>query len=109
MNFPEAVMIYQKAAEEMKVFKFDDVPNPARAKYCITGALSVSRDAMIELLADYSFGFSETVTMDTNYLIVGEGAGKTKINKAIKYDIPQITEAQLMKIIKEKSNDGKGM
>jgi len=103
-KFPAAAMIYQEAAEKMKVFKFAAIPNPAKAKYCITGSLSVSRDAMIELLADYSFGFSATVTMDTNYLIIGDDAGKTKINKAIKYDIPQITEEQLMNIIKEKSN-----
>ena len=103
-KFPAAAMIYQEATEKMKVFKFAAIPNPAKAKYCITGSLSVSRDAMIELLADYSFGFSATVTMDTNYLIIGDDAGKTKINKAIKYDIPQITEEQLMNIIKEKSN-----
>jgi NAD-dependent DNA ligase len=57
---------------------------------------------MIEMLNDYSFGFSASVTTDTNYLIIGEEAGKTKINKAIKYNVPQITEEQLMKIIKEK-------
>ena len=105
INFPDAVMIYQEAIEEMKVFKFTAIPNPAKIKYCITGSLSMSRDAMIELLNDYSFGFSSTITMDTNYLIVGDDAGKTKINKAIKYGIPQITEKQLMKIIKEKSNE----
>lgn len=103
ISFPDAVMIYQEAAEEMKVFKFTSIPDPSKAKYCITGALSMSRDAMIELLNDYSFGFSATVTMDTNYLIIGDDAGKTKINKAIKYNISQITEEQLMNIIKEKS------
>jgi NAD-dependent DNA ligase len=103
-NFAQAVMIYQEAVSKMQVFKFADIPSPAKAKYCITGTLSMSRETMIELLNDYSFEFSATVTMDTNYLIVGDEAGKTKINKAEKYDIPQITEAQLMKIIKEKSN-----
>jgi len=101
-SFPEAAMIYQKASEEMKVFKFDSIPSPARAKYCITGSLSISRDAMIEFLNDYSFEFSSAVTMDTNYLIVGDDPGKNKINKAIKYNVQQITEAELMKIIKEK-------
>ena len=103
-QFPDAAAIYQEAAEEMKVFKFASIPTPAKAKYCITGSLSVSRDAMIELLDNYSFGFSSSVTMDTNYLIVGDGAGRNKVNKAIKYNIPQITEEQLMRIIKEKSN-----
>jgi NAD-dependent DNA ligase len=101
-SFPEAAMTFQKAAEEMKIFKFVPVPDAARIKYCITGTLSISREAMIEMLNDYSFGFSAAVTTDTNYLIIGEEAGKTKINKAIKYNVPQITEEQLMKIIKEK-------
>lgn len=101
-KFPEAAVTYQQAVTEMKMFKFAAIPSPARAKYCITGSLSQSREAMIELLNKYSFEFSSTVTMDTSYLIVGADAGKTKINKAIKYDIPQITEKQLMSIIKEK-------
>jgi len=104
-SFFEAARLYTEAVAEMKVFKFADIPSPAKAKYCITGSLSMSRDEMIEFLDDYSFGFSPTVTMDTNYLIVGDEAGKTKINKAIKYNVPQITEAQLMNIIKEKSNE----
>lgn len=103
-SFPAAAMLFQEAASEMKIFKFDAVPSLAKIKYCITGTLSLSREAMIELLNDYSFGFSATVTMDTDYLIVGDEAGQTKINKAIKYDVHQITEEQLMKIIKEKSN-----
>jgi len=104
-SFPEAAMIYKKASEEMQIFKFASIPSPAKLKYCITGSLSISREAFVEMLNDYSFGFSATVTLDTNYLVVGDEAGKTKINKAIKYGVPQITEAQLMKIIKEKSNE----
>ena len=103
-NFAMAVGIFQAAVTKMQVFKFADIPSPAKAKYCITGSLSLSREAMIELLNNYSFEFSATVTMDTNYLIIGDEAGKTKIKKAEKYNIPQITEAQLMKIIKENSN-----
>jgi len=104
-GFSIAVKLYQEAVNEMKIFKFADIPSLAKSKYCITGSLSMSRDEMIELLDDYDFGFSATVTMDTNYLIVGDDAGKTKINKAIKYGVPQITEVQLMKIIKEKSDE----
>lgn len=101
-SFPNAVSAYLQAIKKMNLFKFADIPSPAKAKYCITGAMSLARDAMIELLNDYSFEYSATVTMDTNYLVVGDEAGKTKINKAIRYGIPQITEAQLMNIIKEK-------
>jgi len=101
INFAEAVMVYKKAVEEMQIFEFCDIPSPAKIKYCITGSLSKSRDAMVELLGNYSFGFSLTVTSDTNYLIVGEDPGRTKIEKAVKYNVKQITEEQLMELIKE--------
>jgi len=104
-NFSSAVMIYLGAIAEMNVFKFVPIPDIAKVKYCITGALSMPREEMIELLNDFSFGFSAAVTMDTNYLIVGDDAGKTKINKAIKYGVKQLTEAQLMKLIQEEPNE----
>lgn len=100
-NFPATVITFKNALSEMKIFKFTTVPNQARIKYCITGSLSISREAMIEMLNDYSFGFTLAVTTDTNYLIIGSDAGKTKINKAIKYNVQQINEEQLMKMIKE--------
>jgi hypothetical protein len=52
-NFANAVMIYQRASEEMQIFKFTAIPGKAKAKYCITGSLSMSREAMIELLNSY--------------------------------------------------------
>ena len=103
-SFFDASLIYSEAFEEMKVFKFAEIPNPAKAKYCVTGSLSQSRDVVIELLNTYEFEFSQSVTKDLDYLVVGEDPGKTKINKATKYDIPKITEQQLMKIIKESQN-----
>jgi DNA ligase (NAD+) len=104
-SFSGAVMLYQEAVSEMMNFKFSDIPNVAKVKYCITGTLSMSREEMIEMLNDFSFGFTSAITMDTDYLIIGDDAGKTKINKAIKYGVKQITEAQLMKLIKEESNE----
>jgi DNA ligase (NAD+) len=105
IHFPDAVSLFEKASSEMINFSFAPIPSPAKAKYCITGSLSISREAMIEVLNEYSFEFSSTVTKDTDYLIVGDAPGKTKINKAIKYSIPQITESQLKTLLKE-NKDG---
>lgn len=104
-SFPEAMVTFQTAMKEMELFKFADVPGLAKAKYCITGTLSQSREAIIELMNSYEFEFSSSVTKDLNYLVVGDDAGQTKIKKAIKFNIPQITENQLMNIIKEKHNE----
>ena len=86
-------------------FKFAPMPEPAKAVYCITGTLSMSRDEMIDFLEQYNFLFSPAVTRATNYLIVGESPGKTKIDKAKKLNTPIITEAQLMNLLKEYKNE----
>jgi len=101
-SFSEGAMIFASAKEEIKNFSFINLPSPAKAIYCITGALSQSRDEMIEWLALQGYEFSSGVTRETNYLIVGDSPGKTKVAKAIKYDTPQITESQLTKLLKEK-------
>lgn len=100
-NFCEAAILFQEASKEMKHFTFAPLPNQARAIYCITGALSMSRDDMIDFLSSKDFEFSNGVTKETNYLIVGDSPGKLKIQKANKYGIPLITEAQLFKLLKE--------
>jgi len=99
-SFINAATIYTDAIKEMKNFSFIALPSTAKAIYCITGTLSYSRDAMIELLNAYNYEFSSTVTRETNYLIVGQDPGKIKVDKAIKYNIPQISEEQLFAIIK---------
>ncbi len=99
-NFCEAAIMFKDASETMKNFTFDSLPNIAKAIYCITGTLSMSRDEMIDFLSAKDFGFSNSVTKETNYLLVGESPGKLKIQKAQKYGIPQITEEQLFKLLK---------
>ncbi len=98
--FVEAATVYTEAIKEMKNFSFTSLPSAAKAIYCITGSLSYSRDDMIELLNTYGYEFSSSVTRETNYLVVGQDPGKLKVDKATKYNIPQISEEQLFKIIK---------
>lgn len=99
MNFVIGANQYKDAAEEMKVFKFAPLPNIAKAIYCITGTVSQPREDFIAYLASKNYEFSSSVTRETNYLVVGENPGKTKIQKATKYNIPQITETQLYKLL----------
>lgn len=99
-NFCEAAIMFKEAAETMKNFTFAPIPGIAKAKYCITGALSMSREDMIDFLASKEFEFSNSVTKETDYLMVGDSPGKIKIQKAQKYGIPQINEEQLFKLLK---------
>ena len=100
-NFANAVLLFTQAKDNLKHFSFSSIPNPAKALFCITGTLSMPRDEMVKFLESKDFGFLESVTKETNYLVVGEDPGKIKIQKAEKHNIPQITEDQLFKLLKE--------
>lgn len=100
-SFTQGVILYNRAIKELKNFSFTSLPSPAKATYCITGTLSMSRDEMVSFLEQYDFSFSATVNRETNYLIIGEDPGKIKVDKAKKYNIPIINESQLMLLLKE--------
>ena len=99
-SFITAATIYTEAIKEMKNFSFAQLPSEAKAIYCITGSLSQSRETIIEILNGYGYEFSSGVTRETNYLIVGDDPGRTKIEKATRYNIPQITEEQLFNLLR---------
>lgn len=98
-SFITAVSIYNQALNEMLGFKFAAIPSAAKAIFCITGTLSLSREAFIEKMALLGYEFSAGVTRETNYLIIGDEPGKTKIAKATKYNTPILTEEQFNKLI----------
>jgi NAD-dependent DNA ligase len=98
-SFLEAVVAFNDASGEMKNFSFAPIPSPAKAIYCITGTLSMSRNEMVEFLSKYDYEFTPHMNKETNYLIVGEDPGNIKIKFAEKYNIPQITEEQFMKLL----------
>jgi DNA ligase (NAD+) len=102
-SFFTGAVLFNDAQAELENFSFAPLPKAAKAIYCITGTLSQSRESMIEFLSGYDYEFSSTVTRETNYLIVGQEPGKVKIDKALKYNIPQVTEEQFFKLLtKEK-------
>lgn len=102
-SFVNAASVYVTAMNEMKNFSFAQLPSDAKAIYCITGTLSQSRETIIEILNGYGYEFSSSVTRETNYLVVGDNPGKLKIEKAIRYNIPQITEEQLFTLLKKEN------
>jgi len=99
-SFITAATIYTETIKEMKNFSFAPLPSEAKAIYCITGSLSQSRETMIEILNGYGYEFSSGVTRETNYLVVGDEPGRNKVEKATRYNIPQITEEQLFNLLR---------
>lgn len=98
-SFFEGTLIFETVKNEFKNFQFTSIPDIAKATYCITGTLTQPRDEMIKFFSDHGYDFSSNVTRITNYLIVGENPGKLKIKFAEKYNIPQITEEQFIKLL----------
>lgn len=62
-------------------------------KIAITGTLSISRDQMASQIASEGGEFTKTLTKDTNFLLYGTKIGKAKAQKATKYNIKTISEA----------------
>lgn len=100
-SFFEGTLLFEEAKNEMNNFSFAPIPEPAKAIYCITGTLTQPREEMIKFFSDNGYEFSSNVTRTTNYLIVGENPGKIKIRYAEKYNIPQITEEQFIKLLQK--------
>lgn len=94
-SFITAFATYQIAEKEMNNFQFDLVPQPSEISYCITGTLTHSRNDTIEYLTKQGWEFSNQVSKYTDYLIVGESPGGTKMAKAKELGTKIITEDQM--------------
>lgn len=69
--------------------------------FVITGTLSKSRNYFINLLKSYGATITNTISKNTDYLLVGIDPG-TKIEKAKKLNIKIINEEELFSLIKFK-------
>lgn len=68
--------------------------------FAITGTLKkISRDEAADKIRALGGKFQSSVGKDTDYLVVGESPGGSKITNAKKYDTTQITEAELQKLL----------
>lgn len=72
----------------------------ATKKFVITGSLeSLSRDEAAEKIRNLGGVFQSSLGKDTDYLIVGSNVGASKLAKAAKFNTPQLTEQQFLKLL----------
>ena len=105
-SFLDSVTLFNQASDEMTNFFFASIPSVAKAIFCITGTLSMSREAMITIMENNNYEFGNNITKETDYLIVGSESGKTKRDKAAKYGLPEITEDQFFRLIENQDKEG---
>jgi DNA ligase (NAD+) len=67
----------------------------ARASFCVTGVLSQPREKVHERITLGGGQVHDKVKKDTQYLVVGEKVGKSKLETAKKYGVRVISEAEL--------------
>lgn len=66
-----------------------------------TGALSESRNAHAEKVRAVGANFVNSVSSNTDYLVVGKNPGDVKLEGAKKHSVKKITERQWLKILNE--------
>jgi DNA ligase (NAD+) len=68
--------------------------------FVITGTLpTLSRDAARELIKEHGGRVTDSVSRNTDYLVMGESPGATKMTKAQKLGIPTLDEAELRRMM----------
>ncbi len=73
----------------------------AGKNFVITGTLTdMSRDEAADKIRSLGGTFQTAVAKDTDYLVVGENAGKSKLHEAKKYNIEVINQASFEQLIK---------
>ena len=69
--------------------------------FVITGSLSgMSRDDAADRIRQLGGTFQTAVAKDTDYLVVGEKVGASKLKKAEQYDVKVINESDFIKMVK---------
>src|SRR5262249_51046035 len=72
--------------------------------FVVTGTLTtMGRDVVAEQIRALGGTFQSSVGKDTTYLVVGENVGASKLAKAEKLGVQQITEADLLKMLGDKN------
>lgn len=72
----------------------------AGKNFVVTGTLeSMGRDEATERIRSLGGTFQSSVGKDTDYLVVGEGVGQSKLVKATKLGTKQITETEFLKLL----------
>ena len=66
--------------------------------FAFTGTLSISRKKLQEII-EQNGGSSSSIRNGINYLVIGEGAKKAKIEKAERYNVQIITEKEFNQLL----------
>lgn len=75
----------------------------ADKSYIVTGTLeAMGREEAEDKLRELGATVTSSVTKNTTALIVGEKPGKSKLEKAAKFGIPEIDEREFLKLIAQK-------
>jgi len=98
-EFIPAYEIASEVEQTLTNFKFKPVDPPPDKTYCITGTLSQPREDMIKYFSSKGYGFLNQVTMTCDYLIIGDNPGRVKQERAMKYNIPIVTEENFMEML----------
>lgn len=73
----------------------------AGVSFVVTGTLeSMSREEAADKIRNLGGTFQSTVGKDTDYLVVGANVGESKLAKATKLGTKQITEKELLELLK---------
>ncbi|MBF0311890.1 MAG: NAD-dependent DNA ligase LigA [Oligoflexia bacterium] len=71
-------------------------------KFCITGALSLPRNEMEQMIRDRGGEIASSVSKNTDFLVSNEEVpSSSKFKKAMELEVPIINEDQLMKLLSE--------
>lgn len=73
----------------------------ANTTFVITGTLSKSRTYFADLLKSYGANITNTITNNTDYLLIGENPG-SKLDKAKALNVKILSEEELFLLIKKK-------
>ena len=77
-----STLISLKKVLKSKSFKINNSQNKS---VCITGSFDIGRDDIEKLLKNKGYKIDNTVTKNTDYLIVGDSPGESKLEKAKNY------------------------
>jgi len=61
----------------------------------ITGAFFVERKELVKMLEEIGASVSSSVSKNTDYLLIGEKPGNSKLSKAEQLNVPKITQQQI--------------
>lgn len=71
-------------------------------KFVVTGSLeAMGRDAAAEKIRSLGGVFQSALGKDTDYLVVGENVGASKLAKAAKYGTKQLSEKQFLELLSQ--------